>query len=261
MDTFLKDLFQEDLTKTAQADLKSLYKSMPSSELEAVLGLGKVAVAGPSAPFCPTGESCKACDADTKAIPKKATPPEMPSPEKTAFLGVKRMDQGEFEKKFMFKMSPEKKKEFWDKHGKKKTAMPNLSGVADAARAGWSGAGKFLKGPGAATSFLSRPGMALKTLSDKAVSLPARVGRAARMVAPHAALAAGGLYAGNKMLGGQDKQAQAEFLHMAASAVDGAPDSVRQVAVKLAAEAMVRAKVRTKRPGVSKNAGYDHENG
>ena len=124
MDTFLTDMYDRGLVKTA--------------------------VAGPAIPPQPEEASVRPLDAEIKAPAKKTTPPEEPTAaekkaelvlmamratrnapphiktaaarytgEKLAFLGVHKMEHSDVEKQFMYKMTPEQKKAFWAKHGKK----------------------------------------------------------------------------------------------------------------------------------------------
>ena len=227
MDTFLKDLYQDHLEKQAKSDLSSLYKHLSPSELEVLLGLQKTAVAGPTCPSCPTGAPAKDAKVTDKAVPKKAGPAERP---KAAAVKVAADAPG---------AAP---------------AVPLMqrmkSGLGNMSR-GWHQAGEalhssHLAGPETAkavgTGFLQRPGAALNIMRNKELSLANRVGRAGRVILPHAGLLAGVAYLGAKLLGGGQQQpqqkvvyAQAGYLKMAAAAVDGAPVVIRRHAAKLAA--------------------------
>jgi hypothetical protein len=69
---------------------------------------------------------------------------------------------------------------------------------------GWAAAGKSLASGGA--KFMERPGMAMKMLKNPALSTAARVGGAARMVAPHAGILGAGLLAGHALLKKKEPQ-------------------------------------------------------
>jgi len=54
MDKFLADLYQEEQEKVASAELDAFLDSQPLGDLEALLGIQKVAVGGPTIPTLPT---------------------------------------------------------------------------------------------------------------------------------------------------------------------------------------------------------------
>lgn len=78
MDTFLTDIYHAEMEKDASQDLRDFCSALPSSDLELMLGLRKVAVDGKTVPSLPDGQPLKKCDACSKAPAKKTGIPEMP---------------------------------------------------------------------------------------------------------------------------------------------------------------------------------------
>jgi hypothetical protein len=77
MDSFLSDLYKENMEKQAGVELKEFYDSLSVEQLEQVLGLTKVAVGEPELPD--GGPVREYLDATEKAPAKKTTPPELPT--------------------------------------------------------------------------------------------------------------------------------------------------------------------------------------
>jgi hypothetical protein len=84
MDSFLSNLYKESMEKTAGAELKEFYDSLSVEQLEHVLGLTKVAAGEPELPN--DGPVREYLDATEKAVPKKTTPPELPTESTIATL-------------------------------------------------------------------------------------------------------------------------------------------------------------------------------
>jgi hypothetical protein len=98
MDTFLKNLYQEDLTKQSSADLRRLYAGLSVSDLREVLGLQKVAVEGSAEPVTPTGAAAAPAAVSEKAVPKKTESAELPdAPLNTMVAAIKRLGRGAME--------------------------------------------------------------------------------------------------------------------------------------------------------------------
>ena len=85
MDKFLSDLYQEEMTKKANADYRAFLATLSVSELESLAGIRKTAVAGPNDPVEPCGKAIESLNAAIKAPAKKTTPPEMPKKASLAF--------------------------------------------------------------------------------------------------------------------------------------------------------------------------------
>jgi hypothetical protein len=84
MDSFLSDLYRENMEKKAGVELKEFYDSLSVEQLERVLGLTKVAVGGAAEPEIPDGSPVKKyLDATEKAVAKKTTPAELPTASST----------------------------------------------------------------------------------------------------------------------------------------------------------------------------------
>lgn len=71
-------------------------------------------------------------------------------------------------------------------------------------KSGWGDMSKSLSR--GTPRFMTRPGMALQSLKSQSVPMAARVGRAARMVLPHAGLVGGGLLAAHALKGNNQQQ-------------------------------------------------------
>ena len=71
MDSFLSDLYKENMEKQAGVELKEFYDSLSVEQLEQVLGLTKVAVGEPELPD--GGPVREYLDATEKAPAKKNT--------------------------------------------------------------------------------------------------------------------------------------------------------------------------------------------
>ena len=94
MDSFLSDLYKENMEKMAGVELKEFYDSLSVEQLEQVLGLTKVAVEGDATPEIPDGSPVKKyLDAAEKAVAKKTTPPELPTASSTV-AGTSTMESG-----------------------------------------------------------------------------------------------------------------------------------------------------------------------
>lgn len=78
MDTFLTDLYEQEVEKVASADYDRFLRSLSVDELEELAGLRKVAVDGKTEPSLPTGGSMKESGKCPACMPKKTTPPELP---------------------------------------------------------------------------------------------------------------------------------------------------------------------------------------
>lgn len=84
MDSFLSDLYKENMEKQAGVELREFYDSLSVEQLEQVLGLTKVAVGGAAEPEIPDGSPVKKyLDAAEKAVAKKTTPAELPTASST----------------------------------------------------------------------------------------------------------------------------------------------------------------------------------
>lgn len=68
MDDFLTRMYEEEMDKTAAADLEAFMGTLEADELEAVLGLSKEAVAGPEKAEEPTSAQGAELDAKQKAV-------------------------------------------------------------------------------------------------------------------------------------------------------------------------------------------------
>ena len=95
MDSFLSNLYRENMEKKAGVELKEFYDSLSVEQLEQVLGLTKVAVEGPTTPELPDGGPVKKyLDATEKAVAKKTTPPELPTESATPSLNNTAIESG-----------------------------------------------------------------------------------------------------------------------------------------------------------------------
>lgn len=232
MDNFLVQLYKEDLDKLASADYQKLLNNLSIPELEALLGINKVAVAGPNCPEQPTGEAAKDAKVTAQAEPKKKGSPEMPSG-KTASVKVAQNDPP--------------------------VAAPPAAAAGpgwasknwNELKSGWSGGSAELgamKGPaeGKAVGALSKsriiPGVQaiLGEGAHAGAPIAKRLGNAARMLGPHALLAGGIGYGIHKMLQpNQPKYAQADLMLLAARATRNAPGNIKTAAARYTATKLV----------------------